>query len=558
MRRIPFLLFILFFTQCSLNLPGPQEVELDLSLQTGDSSSALVSNLDFEIISTKPCTALRLCSNKECKASSPGRALITDNSYFAKLTAEIPRLGVAPYCIQLVAFPEKSPNVCQFEKAGAELARQKWMPSEGRLLKLTPRINDTENPEALYDGNFSFGVGTGLSSKEFIEADLGETKTIARIRITSLAGCGWGPAYTDHFENRHTRAIQFSFNDIDWMTYSLIVGASDTAYLDFAPGFAARYWRVVSFSDSGIMNWLGLGEFVLQTVASDGQSYITEPYRLKISSRYSDSCSGKPSYFPINHIADCSAQSSFISRWKTDNLSSGSSGANQIKLPLESSGTYDFTVDWGDGSLDTIKAWNDPNATHTYENPGIYNLSIKGTLNGFRFAESGDRLKLLRISQFGKLRLGNGGQYFAGAQNLTINTRDLLDLSETTSLHQAFRGCSSLLTIPSIEIWDTRKVVDMSGLFQDATQFNPNIENWNVSNVTNMTDILLNTALSQTNYDALLQAWSTQNVKPNVMFSAGTTKYSSSSQAARDILTGKGWNITDGGPARGGFDLPFQ
>ena len=56
----------------------------------------------------------------------------------------------------------------------------------------------------------------------------------------------------------------------------------------------------------------------------------------------------------------------FVSTWKTDNTSSGSSAADQVRLPLESAGTYNFAVDWeSDGFVDeTITAWDQ--ATHTY------------------------------------------------------------------------------------------------------------------------------------------------------------------------------------------------
>jgi hypothetical protein len=97
--------------------------------------------------------------------------------------------------------------------------------------------------------------------------------------------------------------------------------------------------------------------------------------------------------------------------------------------------------------------------------------------------------------------------------------------------------------------WNTSNVTNMSIMFA-SSQFNQNIGSWNVVNVLDMTQMFLGPqSISQTNYDALLQGWSSQNVKPNVSFSAGTAKYSSSSKAARDILTGKGWTITDGGPA---------
>ncbi|ELV05744.1 lipoprotein, partial [Brachyspira hampsonii 30599] len=37
-----------------------------------------------------------------------------------------------------------------------------------------------------------------------------------------------------------------------------------------------------------------------------------------------------------------------------------------------------------------------------------------------------------------------------------------------------------------IETWDTSNVTDMSDMFMGAVNFNSNINNWNVSKVTNM------------------------------------------------------------------------
>ena len=42
----------------------------------------------------------------------------------------------------------------------------------------------------------------------------------------------------------------------------------------------------------------------------------------------------------------------FITIW--DTTQSGISNVNQITLPLESEGLYNFVVDWGDGATDNI------------------------------------------------------------------------------------------------------------------------------------------------------------------------------------------------------------
>ena len=60
----------------------------------------------------------------------------------------------------------------------------------------------------------------------------------------------------------------------------------------------------------------------------------------------------------------------FVSRWDTTLTSSGSSIADQIRLPLEDSGTYNFMVDWGDGTSAHIITSNYSAAIHTYASAG--------------------------------------------------------------------------------------------------------------------------------------------------------------------------------------------
>ena len=128
----------------------------------------------------------------------------------------------------------------------------------------------------------------------------------------------------------------------------------------------------------------------------------------------------------------------FSSVWHTDATSFGSSASNSIKLPLVSTGTYDFLIDWGDESSDHIINYNQAECTHTYDDEGIYTVSIKGIIQGWAFSNGGDRLKLYSITNWGSLRLGNDGDYFRGCTNLKITATDLLDLTGTTILRYAF------------------------------------------------------------------------------------------------------------------------
>jgi surface protein len=176
---------------------------------------------------------------------------------------------------------------------------------------------------------------------------------------------------------------------------------------------------------------------------------------------------------------------SFISTWLTNNTSAGSSTATQIRLPLISTGTYRFIVEWGDGTSSKITSWNQAETTHTYSLPGIYQIKITGVCNGWRFANTGDRLKLIAITQWGNsFRLGATDQHFYGCANLTLNNvSDVLNLTDTTTLAGSFRGCLAITTINRSNEWDVSNITSLDATFSDSISFNSDISNWNISNV---------------------------------------------------------------------------
>jgi surface protein len=121
------------------------------------------------------------------------------------------------------------------------------------------------------------------------------------------------------------------------------------------------------------------------------------------------------------------------------------------------------------------------------------------------------------------------------------------DVSNVIHMESMFRNC--YVFNKDIGNWDVSNVTNMSFMFLDCEVFNQDIGYWDVSNVTNMSLMFKNTTLSTENYDALLNGWSSQTLKPNVTFEGGYSKYSCYGEAARNILTGSpnNWNITDGG-----------
>lgn len=265
----------------------------------------------------------------------------------------------------------------------------------------------------------------------------------------------------------------------------------------------------------------------------------------------------------------------FVSIWDTNKTSAGSSAANQIRLPLlnpSSTGIYDFKINWGDGSESHITAYDQAEILHTYAASGIYTLTITGKFRGFRFNNSGDRLKISEILSFGPLELIDQA-WFYGCSNLNLaNVSDVPRNYAVASNWYAFMNCTNLTTIKNFTSWliashdatnffrgskfnqplaglKTGHISIWHSMFRDNLFFNQDISMLDFSSVTDMTNFMTGKSPANYNasyYDSLLITLDATG-KTNVPLGMGAIKYTSAGSAARANLIAKGWIITDGG-----------
>jgi hypothetical protein len=137
------------------------------------------------------------------------------------------------------------------------------------------------------------------------------------------------------------------------------------------------------------------------------------------------------------------APAAFAFTAKTDNT--GVSTSTQFKLPLTTSTGLNIVVDWGDAATSTITNHLDAAVTHTYASAGTYSISITGTLPGFQFNFSGDRQKILNISNWGVLDITTNSA-FNGCTNLTCTATDAPTIS-ATDLSETFANAYYLLMV---------------------------------------------------------------------------------------------------------------
>ena len=84
--------------------------------------------------------------------------------------------------------------------------------------------------------------------------------------------------------------------------------------------------------------------------------------------------------------------------------------------------------------------------------------------------------------------------------------------------------------------WDTSKVSNMSYMFYGASSFNQSLGSWNINLVSNMAQMLANSALSVANYDATLIGWDDGPKQRDVVLGATGLSFSSFGANARDLL----------------------
>ena len=239
----------------------------------------------------------------------------------------------------------------------------------------------------------------------------------------------------------------------------------------------------------------------------------------------------------------------FVTTWNTTLTSAGSSTANQIKLPLISTGIYSFFVDWGDGTSNIITAYNQTETTHIYLTPNVYTVKIVGTCHGWCFNNAGDKLKLLNVKQWGtSFRPFNNYGTFFGCTNLTLtDVTDVINLAGMTSLQAFFFSCDSLVRVNRINEWNTSGITSMRQVFEYTRNFNDNIGGWDTSNVTDMWNMFAGAFEFNNGGSPSINNWNTSNVTlMRWMFGSDTSvpsRFSKFNQPIGDWDTSKVTNM---------------
>ena len=261
----------------------------------------------------------------------------------------------------------------------------------------------------------------------------------------------------------------------------------------------------------------------------------------------------------------------FTTTWKTDNLFSGSSANNQIKLPLEGGGAvYNFIVDWGDGSTNTITSATQAETLHTYASIGVYTLKITGVFPKFYINNGAEKLKLIGIDSWGDVEFSSVQTLaYYGAINVASLPEPSASINSMVGGFNTFRAMSlsSLpadMTLPLLEnatqMFFGNKLASLPADMTlpsltggSATFYNNKLidlpTGMTLSSLGNGANMFFGNTINTTRYSQLLIDLENLNPNNSMSFHGGLSKYNSTGQTARNILTTSPrlWTITDGG-----------
>jgi hypothetical protein len=128
----------------------------------------------------------------------------------------------------------------------------------------------------------------------------------------------------------------------------------------------------------------------------------------------------------------------FVFTVQTDNT--GTSNTHQFTIPLAAGELYDFIVSY---DRKTTAHNTDSDLTLSFTTPGTYTVRLSGTFPRIYFNNTGDKLKLTGITQFGDVAWGaNWTGAFYGCSNLVGTVPDLP--SGITNGTSAFRACTGV------------------------------------------------------------------------------------------------------------------
>ena len=400
--------------------------------------------------------------------------------------------------------------------------------------------------DANYDNDFVVDFGDGYIS---------ERNDIDQGHIYSSAGGTYDIVITGSYKHLLTSAAGGSIEIIDWSSSNLeslegsFAGLADANVPDALPAavtkidsaFASNYY----FDDPDVAAWNTTNIQSALYVFSDAASFNQPVGNWDISNTlYIDGM-----FFGALSFNQPLDSWDISNKYSLSNVFNGAISFNQPLGSWDTAGIYYFDALFK-GAISfnqPLDGWNTINGTSFNEmlmNATSFDSSVSGLVGAA--ATNLDKV-FAGATAFNQPLDGWDTQnvttwrFFLDTASSFNQPLASLDMRSAVDIHSILRGTPFNHSIGN---WDTRNVVDMGQAFYDAAAFDQDLSGWNVESVTNLENFGSLSGMSNTNYDNLLNGWSTQNLQQNLRFDMLSVSYTANGAAARQsIIDNFNWTI---------------
>ena len=152
-------------------------------------------------------------------------------------------------------------------------------------------------------------------------------------------------------------------------------------------------------------------------------------------------------------------------------------------------GTYNYQVDWGDGSPIEQYNFNATPPSHVYVGAGTYTITLLGSsITRFAFDNVGDKLHVVSTADFDFSKIGciTASGLWHGCSNLVSSNTTSWNTSVVVSFGTTWTNCTSLTLPPDSSGWDTSSVTTFQSTWSGCTALTlpPDTSGWDTSSVT--------------------------------------------------------------------------
>ena len=208
-------------------------------------------------------------------------------------------------------------------------------------------------------------------------------------------------------------------------------------------------------------------------------SISVDPGRSQDAAGNADSGDSTSTAVDIDNFAP--APTDFSTTWRI------TSSNETLTLPGVCCYTYNYAIDWGDGTKEALGLRN---PSHVYSSPGDYTIRIAGTFPAFSINyDASIRDKLIHVNNLGDVGWTSLSAAFMGALQMeSFTANSYTNTSNVTSMRDMFRisGVTDATISLDLRNLDTSNVTSMYYMFMNAHWDAIDVSTWNTANVSDM------------------------------------------------------------------------